>query len=91
MGEGVAQTFNDLKQRQVHISQAASVNVRSTPADQLLEITEKFRHALFPEFARPFLGFTDLILVIQRRAERMMGVVNLDDKIRDGELQLMQP
>lgn len=55
------------------------------------EIAEIFRHPRAPEFIGALFGGLALILVIQRRAERMMGVVNFQHEIGDRELQLMHP
>jgi hypothetical protein len=90
--KGIAQSLDDLEQRQVDIGQAAAGDV--SPAigrQQVLEIAEIFRHAFLPEFIGAFLRRRLLILVVQRGAERMMGVVNFQNQIRYRELQLVHP
>jgi len=56
-----------------------------------VEIAKESRQAVHTEFLRatPRLGL--LFLVVQATAERVMGVVNLHDEVRDGELQLGAP
>ena len=90
--EGVAQPRHDLEQREIDIADAAAGDPGAAAAlQQPLEIAKIFRHALLPEFIGALFGRPALVLVIQRRPERMMGVMDFDDKIRDRQLQLMQP
>src|SRR5271156_2480276 len=62
-----------------------------TRLKQALEITEIFRHALVPERLGALFRLALLILVIKRRAERMMGVVHFRHEVRDRQLKLMHP
>src|SRR6185437_11602750 len=52
-------------------------------------VAEIFRRALTKEIFAVALRLRLLVLVVKRRCDRMMRVVNLLHEIRDGELQLM--
>src|SRR5579862_1861118 len=54
--KSVAQPRHELEQREIDISELAAGHVRAAALlHQSLEITEIFRHALLPEFARALL------------------------------------
>ncbi len=92
LGEGVAQSLDDLEEREVDIAQPAADQIFAAVLLQhALEITQEFRHAIAPEILGAALGRRPLLLVIEPAGDRMMGVVNLDHEIGDGELQLMRP
>src|SRR5262249_49004842 len=78
--EGVAQTFNDLKQRKINIRELAAEKIRAAaPGQHALEIAQIFRHAVAPEVGGAALGGWALLLVIEVRRHWMMRVVDLDD------------
>src|SRR5262245_62480512 len=56
-----------------------------------LEIVQEFGGAQLQKVLGVALGLRLLILIVERRANRMMGVMDLLDKVRDRELQLMRP
>src|SRR5262249_47818431 len=50
LGEGIAQTLDDLEQREVHVGQPAAEHIRSTALlDDALEVAQKLRHPVAPE------------------------------------------
>src|SRR6202034_3023893 len=72
--KGVAQPFHDLEQRKIDIGYpAAGEMVAAIALQQPLEIAEIFRHPRAPEVLGALFGGLALILIIQRRAERVMG------------------
>src|SRR5580704_10369386 len=90
--KSIAQPLDDLEQREIDIGDATAGNKRPAACLQyLLEIAEIFRHALLPELLGALLGGRALILVVQGRPERMVGVVDLQHEIGDGQLQLVHP
>src|SRR5512138_3288725 len=56
-----------------------------------LEIAKEFRQPLAAEILRAAFRFDLLVFVIEPGAERMVSVVNFDNKISERELQLMHP
>jgi len=92
--EGVAQPGNQLKQRQVTITEAASDVIAITSRILLehpLEVAKVFRDAVRDEISGAPLSFGALILVIEARGDRVMGVVRLVDDIGNRQLQLIRP
>ena len=88
----VAQALDNLEQREIGVSCPAAGEIGAAIVlQQPLEIPQIFRHAFLPEFLGAFFCRLTLVLIIQRHADRMMGIVNLHDKIRDSKLQLMHP
>src|SRR6185437_15720713 len=87
----VAQSFHDLEHRQIGVSRSAAGQIGTAMAlQQPLEIAQIFRHPLVPELVRALFRGPALILVVQRRTQWMMGVVNFQHQIRYRELKLMQ-
>jgi hypothetical protein len=90
--KSVAQALDDLKEREIDISQPAPDQILAAILLQhALEITQEFRHAIAPEVVGAPLRRRLLLLIIEPARDRMVGVVNLDDEIGDGELELMRP
>src|ERR1700730_13899142 len=90
--KGVAQALDDLEQGKIRIgSRPAGQVLAGAPLQHSFEIAEIFRRAGFQKILRAPARLLALVLVIEARRDRMMGVVTLDDEIRDGELQLMDP
>src|ERR1700760_3510408 len=88
--KGITQPFDELKHRQIDVGQPAAGDVTAAVAlQQPLEIAEGFRHPFVPEFIGALFRGRFLILVIQRRPEGMMSVVNFRYEISHRELQLM--
>src|SRR6185437_581308 len=85
---------NHLKHRQIDVSQLRAGKV-ALPAlitrQQRFEVAEKLRQPILQKILGPPPRFLLLVFVIQTGADRMVGVVNLDQKIGEGQLQLMRP
>src|SRR6202040_2941689 len=91
-GEGVAQAFDDLKQRQIDIAEAAADDDFAAILFQhALEKAEIFRYAVAPEILGSPPRGRALLLEIQPARDRMMGIVDLINEVGNGELQLMRP
>src|SRR5215469_582342 len=91
-GEGVAQPFDALKQRQVDIAEAPTKDESAAVLCQNpFEIAEIFRHAVAPEILASPPCRRALLFEIEPARDRMMRVVDLVDEVRDGKLQLMGP
>src|ERR1041384_8172435 len=92
LGEAVAQALDDLEQAEVDIGEPAAGEPWPAALRQdHLEITEELWHAITPEIPGTALCRGDLLLEIEPACHRVMRVVDFDDEVRDGELQLMQP
>src|SRR6185437_4069011 len=92
LGKCVAQTFDDLKQRQVNVSEPSPDHILAAVVlEHAFEIAQKLRRAMAPEIGRAPLRRRLLLLVIEPAGNRVMRVVNVYDQIRDGELQLVRP
>src|SRR5262245_28968994 len=92
IGERVAQACDHLEQGEVDIAQASAEHiVAGASLQHPLEIAEIFLRPPLPEFRRIAVRFLALVFVVERRPDRVVGVVNLLDEVRDGELQLMGP
>src|SRR6516165_303050 len=88
----IAQPLDDLEERQVHIREPATEDVRTSAlAQHALEIAEDFRHAIPPEISGSAFRGAALLLVVEIGRDRMMGVVDLDHEVGNGERQLMDP
>ena len=80
------------KDREIDVSQPAPDQILAAILLQhALEIAEEFRHAIAPEILGAPLRRRLLLLVIEPARDRMVRVVDLDDEIGDGELELMRP
>src|SRR5438876_6085216 len=75
--EGVAQPLDHLEQGQI--------DVGKTPEVHLLEVLQELRQAFSPEVRRPAFCFGLLVFVIQAAADRVMGVVHLDQPVGRSE------
>src|SRR5256885_12170767 len=92
--EGISQTRNHLRHRQVRVAQACPDHpgpTRTVKFEDTLEVAEKLRHAHGQEVLRAPLGCRLLFLVGIAVSEGVMGMKNLQVEIQDGELQLMRP
>ena len=56
-----------------------------------LEIAEELRQAIGDKIGGTALRLAPLVLVIETRRDRMMGVVHLDDEIGEREFELVRP
>src|SRR5882762_8376689 len=81
--EGVAQPLDHLEEGQS--------DVGKNPEVHLLEVLQELRQAFSPEVCRAAFCFGPLVFVVEAAADRVMGVVHLDQPVGDGELQLVQP
>src|SRR6202040_1055411 len=91
-GESVAQAFDDLKQRQIDITEAAADDDSAAILFQhALEIAEIFRYSVAPEILGSPPRGRALLLEIEPARDRMMGIVDLIDEVGNCELQLMRP
>src|SRR5438067_8961739 len=73
LGKRVAQTFDDLEQREVDIAEPAAEQVRAARRGQnALEIAQIFRNAVAPEVGAAALGGRALLLVIKVRRHGMV-------------------
>src|SRR5207248_128724 len=73
------------------IAKAASEQPGSVALKHLLEVAEELRHAIAPKVPGAALRRRNLLLEVEPARHRMMGVVDLDNQVRNGELQLMRP
>src|SRR5665213_1672522 len=90
--KSVAQTRDQLKQRQIDVRELASEHKGAAAFPQRsFEITEIFRRAILQEVMRELFRFRLLVLVIEPAGDWMMGVVNLLHEVGHRQLQLMQP
>src|SRR6267143_2164273 len=81
--EGVTQPLDHLEEGQS--------DVGKNPEVHLLEVLQELRQAFSPEVCRAAFCFGPLVFVVEAAADRVMGVVHLDQPVGDGELQLVQP
>ncbi len=90
----VAQSGNDLEQRQICVGQAAADQMRGTvciTCEHTLEIADVFWHPVRDEVGCAPFRFAALILVIQARCDRVVGVMRFDDEVCERKLQLKRP
>src|SRR6185437_785296 len=80
LGKCVAQTFDDLKQRQVNVSEPSPDHILAAVVlEHAFEIAQKLRRAIAPEIGRAPLRRRLLLLVIEPAGNRVMRVVNVYD------------
>ena len=90
--KGVAQTRHDLKERQIRISQLGADEVGGAASILLqhpFEIAQVFGRPGFQKLGRPRPRLFALVFVIEAAGYRVMGVVDLIDKVGHRQLQLM--
>src|SRR5262245_29277949 len=84
VGESVAQARHDLEQREVDIAQPPAEHiVAAVSLQHPLEIAEIFLRPSLPEFRGVALRLLALVFIVERRPNRVVGVVNLFHKVRD--------
>src|SRR6267378_862201 len=81
--EGVTQPLEHLEKGEIDVGKG--------PELHLFEVLQELRQAFAPEVRRAAFCFGLLVLVIEAAADRVMGIVHLDQPVGDGELQLVQP
>src|SRR6267143_2619139 len=81
--EGVTQPLDHLEEGQIDVGEGPEV--------YFLEVLQELWQAFAPEVRRAAFCFGLLVLVIEAAADRVMGIVHLDQPVGDGELQLVQP
>src|SRR5258706_2997023 len=92
--KGITQPGNDLRQRQIGVGQpwahhpgaAAGIAVQDA-----LEVVEELRQTMRPKFLGAAMRGSALLFVVKGPSKGVMGIVNLDDEIRERQLQLMGP
>src|SRR5215470_6180583 len=92
--KGVAQSGDDLEQRKIGIGYSPSHEIvlpGRIAREHVLEIAEEFWCAGFEKIGGAAFGFLTLVLVVEPAADRVVSVVNLNQKIGDRELQLVGP
>src|SRR5438094_7707227 len=82
--KGVAQAFDHLEERELHVTEGLS-------ALQALEVIHVLRQPVLAEILRPAPRLRLLILVVKPAGDRMVRVVYFDQPVADRELLLVQP
>ena len=93
-GEGIAQPFDQLEQRQVGVTQLAADQVpgaRRVVLNDVFKPLQKLGHAGAAKLLRAAPGFGLLVFVGKVDADRVMGVVRLVHHVGNGQVDLLRP